>query len=256
MELLAMASTARFLEAQRGYFERQGVCFTLYTGRDQLSRYSSLVIFIPVENQGQFVSPAGIWRQFLAKNHPETRLIISGVEAINHHNYLDLLNLPNDFSVFFNNLKAVNEKSWAPIETEALDMRVKLRRFYEGHGRESVTYTLSKIIRKTETLAKRLKEVGYRQAWKEIFEPLKGETVTYTEEKWNELIRRWEHYAPFFQYLPFKEETEEAGRRIEYISPFFGNNCREEELYTSLECKKNLGWLYDTLDTIKQEYAP
>lgn len=255
MELLTLSSNARFLDAQKGYFERQEVGFAPYTEKTQLNNYPALVIFIPIECRGQFVSPVETWRQYLARHQPETCLIIAGIEAINHHNYLDLLSLPIDFSVFFHNLKAVSDAKWRPLETEAMDMQDKLRRFYEGHGNESVTYTLSKIRRKTETLAKRLKETNFPKAWKEIFEPLEGQTVAYTEEKWKELTRRWGHYAPFFQYLPFREEMEEVGRRIGLISPFFENNCREEGLYTRLEPKKNIDWIFDTLSTIKRGYV-
>lgn len=255
MEILALYSTAQFLEAQSCYFERQEIKFVPYTGITQLKEYPALVIFIPIECRGQFVSPVETWRRYLAGHHPRTRLIISGVEAINHHNYLDLLALPIDFSVFFHNLRAVNDAGWRPLETEAMDMQDKLYRFYEGHGKESVTYTLSMIRRKMETLATRLKETGYQQAWKEIFEPLGDEAAAYTEEKWKELIRRWEHYAPFFRYLPFSEEMEEVGRRIEIISSFFENNCREEELYARLEPKKNIDRIYEILNTIKQGYV-
>lgn len=255
MELLALAGDNRFLKAQRSYFERQNVRFVPYTGKDQLGDYPGLMIFIPIEYLGQFVSPTETWRRYLARHHPKTRLIIAGVEVINHPNYLDLLALPEDFSVFFHNLKVVTEADWQPIITEAVDMQDKLHRFYEGHGNESVTYTLSKIRRKMETLAGLLKETNYIKAWKEIFEPLPGEAAAYTEGKWNELVRRWAHYAPFFHYLPFREEIEEVGRRIALIAPFFRNNCREEELYIRLEPKKNIDWIFDTLNTIKRGYV-
>ncbi|MCB9048925.1 MAG: hypothetical protein H6556_05785 [Lewinellaceae bacterium] len=256
MELLALASDARFLNVHRNYFERQNVRFVTYTGKGQLEEFPGLMIFIPIECQGQLVSPVDIWRQFLAREHPEKRLAIAGVEAIEHHNYLDLLALPRNFFDFFDNLKAVDAEDWIKLDTEALDMEEKMRRFYEGHGKESVTYTLSKISLKIEILSTRLKETGYQQAWEELFEPLEGETVAYTEEKWKELHRRWGHYVSFFQYLPFREEMLEVGRLIAYVSPFFEHNCREEVLFTQLESRKNIDRIFEILDTIKQEYAP
>lgn len=255
MELLALTSEERFLKVHQSYFGRQNVRFVPYISKDQLNDFPGLMIFIPVECQGQIVSPLETWRLFLAKNYPEKRLAITGVEGIEHHNYLDLLKLPRNFSVFFDNLKPVDATDWQPLETEALDMREKLRRFYEGHGNESVTYTLSKINRKVEALSTRLKNDNYRHAWEVIFEPFEEETVPYTEEKWKELHRRWGHYSFFFQYLPFKEEMEEVGRRIEYLSPFFEENCQDEELYNKLEPKKNIVWIFDTLNTIKLEYV-
>lgn len=256
MELLTLTSEERFLKVHQDYFGRQNVGFVPYTGKDQLDDFPGLMIFIPIECQRQVVSPVEIWRQFLALEHPKKRLAVAGVEAVEHHNYLDLLDLPRNFSVFFDNLIAVDDPAWKPLETEAIEMREKLRRFYEGHGKESVTYTLSKINRKMAALVQQLKEVDYQQAWKEIFEPLEGETVAYTEAKWKELHRRWGHYACFFQYLPFKEEMEEVGRRIEHISPFFENNCREEALYTRLESKRNINRIIEILDTIKRRYVP
>lgn len=256
MELLALTNTDRFLKAQEAYFDRQNIKFTPFLDAGQLNQCQGLVLFIPIECQGQFVSPDEIWRYFLAKHYPDLQFILAGVEHIQHHNYLDLLHLPSSFSAFFHNLKPTSYNEWTPFSTEAMDMREKLHRFYEGHGDESVTFSLGKISRKMETLAKRLKQVSYPQAWKEIFEPLEGETTAYTEEKWKELHRRWGHYAPFFQYLPFRKDMEEVGRRIVFLSPFFENNCRDEKLFESLDCKVNIDWIRETLDTIKSEYVP
>lgn len=256
MELLALASTKEFLEARKAYFQKQGWAFVPFQDIQQLRQFPGIVIFIPIECQGQLVSPVETWRLFLANHYPACRLAITGVEELKHHNYLDLLALPEDLSAFLGTLIAVDDADWQPFGSEAMDMQDKLWRFFEGHGDESVTYSLSKITRKMETLAKKLKEAPYRQAWKEIFEPLEGETVAYTESKWKELRRRWEHYAPFFQYLPFKETMESVGQRLAGLSPFFENNCLDERLYDTLKCKENLNWVYTTLDTIKKEYVP
>ena len=209
-----------------------------------------LLLVCPIYCCGVYLSVEAIWKRHLQLFSPETLLLIAGFKGDRHSNYLDLFNLPADLNDFLKNTRTAKEK-WEPVFSGGLDMKEKLKRFFQGHGDESVTDILHKILRVLNIAQKEMDNyhTSYEELKTELIHPSR------LSEKWLELKNRWVNYYPFFEFLPFRQVFYSVDHLFKVVTPYFTSNCEEEYLFRELKCKENLKIIKDQLAHIGNHYV-
>ena len=181
-----------------------------------------LILFSPLYWNDHYLFTDYNWKAFLEQHAGKCKMISAGFYAASELNYLDLLNLPNDFSSFFAKARTA-EENWQPIFTDGLDMNQKLKLFFKGHGKESIIPAFSHIIRVTEIVNIEAAEgTSLEELNRELIEP------TNIVEKWHIFHNRWQAYYPFFGCLPFFSLFEKIDQTLEKIVRFFTGGCSPE----------------------------
>lgn len=211
---------------------------------------NTFLMVSPLNCNNIYISPETIWKKYLQLNNPDAIFLTAGFKSVQHSNYLDLLQLPENLPAFIDQAKPASQK-WEPPFSGGLDIKEKLRRFYQGHGDESVTDILYTIIRIFSIADVEMKRYGtpFRELSQELF------TQNAVPEKWRELKNRWTNYLPFFQCLPFWDVFTRVDRLFDHIDPFFRADCSEEMLFSDLNCMNTLKQIKDQLATVCNQYV-
>lgn len=253
-DVICITTKSQIPDALNGYFKRSG--FNLKTfllpsvDTAQINNSKYLLLISPFLINGIYVSAENIWKKYLYLEFPNTRLISVGFKKAEAKNHLDLLQRPKELKTFLQEAKKVSE-DWSPIDTGGLNMQEKLNRFFEGHGKESVTDELEKILR-ILTIAK--DEINEFQV---DYETVKKELILENRvpQKWQYLNNRWYSYKPYFKCLPFFPILEQIDHIFEQILPFFEQNCENENLFWEFDCVGKLKIIKDLLTPIGNQYV-
>jgi len=203
------------------YFSYENILDITKKKLDQFSELYHLVIIEPYKVQNIYFTISPIWKRHLAIHLPETKLIVMGFCNFQSRNYIDLLNLPKDFNAYVKNALTVSEDWEIPID--GADMQEYLKRFFEGHGTQSLISKLNRLqttFNSAETLIK-TGEATFQEVQNELLIP-------FGKSEWDGLIKRWKNYYPYFEYLPFYPQIEEIDKILKEISEFF--TCKENKL--------------------------
>jgi hypothetical protein len=175
---------------------------------------------------------------------------MAGFDHVQHSNYLDLLKLPADVGEAIYHARMAGEE-WTPVTTGGVDVAQKMNRFFEGHGDESVTYELQKMLRVCKIAKDELKihEADFSTVREELLLPNK------LPHKWNVLQSRWQFYMPYFQSLPYYGDFAKLEVIFYAVAPFFTGECSDENLFWETNCVKQLETLKTGLEKIENSYA-
>ncbi len=209
-----------------------------------------LVIQEPIFINNNYLSASFSWKNYLKLHSPRAVLLSAGFGNLQDANYLDLLKLPADIEeVFFHARMA--EEEWVPCTTGGIDVQEKIFRFFEGHGDDSVTDELHKMLRICKIARDELKihEADFTEVRNELLLPNK------LSHKWNVLQSRWQFYMPYFECLPYYQDFAKLGSLFKTIAPFFANECTEESIFWETRCVKNLELLKTGLEKIENSYG-
>ena len=209
-----------------------------------------LLVVSPFYCNNIYISAEAIWKRYLHLNSPDAIMLTAGFKTAKHSNYLDLLQLPANPQAFISRAKTAAGK-WEPPFSGGLNIAEKLRRFYQGHGDDSVTDVLHTIIRIFSIADVELKQ--YQTPFEELKADLFVSNAVTT--KWRELKNRWVNYLPFFQCLPFWDIFIGVDQLFDQIDPFFATDCAEEMLFWELNCLETLKQIKDQLATICNQYV-
>ncbi|MEN0003046.1 MAG: hypothetical protein AAF798_02840 [Bacteroidota bacterium] len=197
-----------------------------------------------------YVATTALWKKYFKATQPTTKLITSGFQAQQHSNHIDLLNWPDDVSLFLANARTVSEE-WEPIAEGGLDIQRKLYRFFEGHGDESLTDVLHRILM---TLTMAHDEMDkYQVAYTEVYEELLQHSNI--ASKWQLLLNRWVNYLPHFAALPFFTTFKSIDQALQTIAPYFEGGCTNEQLLRNLDCLETLRTIKEDLEIIARQYV-
>lgn len=215
-----------------------------------LTEAKVIILSSPMYFDGIYVSADGLWKNYLEYHHPEVLLLVAGFLEAKQSNYLDLLNLPEHFLSMLAQAKKAKE-NWLPLTTGGLNMEEKIRRFFEGHGDESLTDEFDKIFRILRIAGDELKnhQAGYEEVKNELL--LMNKLPT----KWKTLNNRWANYFPYFGSLPFFETFEQIEHWLRYIAPYFETGCEQETLFWQLNCLENIEKIKSNLTSISKHYV-
>lgn len=252
--IICIANNEDFIKTLEKYFSVQGEGFQSYKppfDKDlDTKKGDVLILQEPIIINNNYLSVSLCWKRYLKLHSPKTILIIAGIGKIQDANYLDLLQLPDDVQTFIESAKQVEEE-WIPTTSGGIDVAKKLNRFFEGHGDESVTDELYKMLRICKIAKDEL------TIHKTDFESVKNELLLANKlpHKWNVLQSRWQFYMPFFRGLPFFSHFQALDEILETLAPFFTSDCEKEDLFWKTDCVERLEMLKTGLEKIEANYA-
>lgn len=202
---------------------------------------SIFLLFSPVWIHNCFISCDQSWKNYLQIENPQVKLISVGTVEVVHPNYIDILNLPNNFNYFFTNAKPAAD-SWTPIYTGGLKMEAKLHRFFEGHGNDSVSQVFTPINRQLNIIKDELKQgTAYAELWSDLIIPAK------LPENWRIFRNRFINYYPYFFCLPFFTLFEKIYILVNELDAFFEQNCNNAKLFEALQCATKVNQIKELL---------
>ena len=209
-----------------------------------------IILSSPLYFDGIYVSADGLWKTYLEHHHPEVILLTAGFLEVQQSNYLDLLYLPDALGHILSNAKRAKD-NWTPISTGGLDMQEKIRRFFEGHGNDSITDQFDKILRILRIAGDELKlhQASYEEVKNELLLP------NHLPAKWSILQNRWTNYFPYFGSLPFYVAFEQVGAWLSAIAPYFETGCEQETLFWQLDCLERIEKIKSNLTSISKHYV-
>ena len=192
------------------------------------------ILLSPVWCNNHFISCDNTWKKYFEINSPDVRFISAGFAELTHKNYIDLLDLPSDFSVFFFNAKRAGEE-WKAADTGGLDMSKKLRNFFEGHGHDSIRQIFTPIYRILRIISDEIRQgTAYEELYSELIAP------NYLPQKWRIFQNRFSNYYPFFACLPFYPDFQQLKLLADSIDGYFEDKCQQETLWKSLKVEPNI----------------
>lgn len=209
-----------------------------------------LVIQEPILVNNNYLSASFCWKNYLKLHSPRAVLFSAGFGKVQDANYLDLLKLPADIEEAIYNARTAEEE-WIPRTTGGVDVYKKLFRFFEGHGDESFTDELHKMLRICKIARDELKihQADFEEVRNELLLPNK------LPDKWNVLQTRWQFYQPYFRCLPYFSDFASLDSLFNEIAPFFNSDCSKEELFWENACVERLKDLKTGLEKIENSYA-
>ena len=215
-----------------------------------LTEAKVIILSSPLVIEGMYFAAEGLWKKYLEHHRPEVILLNAGFKGAQHSNYLDLLSLPKDWASFIEQAQTVSA-NWTPISNDGMDMQEKIRRFFEGHGDESLTDTFNKIFRILKIVGDELKihQVDYEEVKRELILP------NHLPTKWLTLKSRWANYFPYFSCLPFFDEFQKIGEWLASINPYFESGCEQETLLWQLDCLSTIEKIKSNLTSISKHYV-
>ena len=176
------------------YFLNENIKINNITPDYFLNKVNLVIEPFKIKSIYSTISP--IWKRYLAIYSPETKLIVMGFCNFQSRNYIDLLNLPEDFNAYVENALPVSADWEIPID--GANMLDYLKHFFAGHGGNSLLSKLNQLKQSINIAHTQIinKESPFQEIWDELLLP-------YAKPEWFELINRWKNYYPYFEYLPF-----------------------------------------------------
>jgi hypothetical protein len=191
-----------------------------------------LLLVSPFLTERGSLNGNALWKRYLAQHCPQTKLIVVGFKKKSGINYLDVFDLPENLSHFFETAQPAGA-DWQPVDAGGAEMQQELRTFFLGHGNESIAEAVSDVF-KYCSLIDPADAAGYVLIKTEFLD------ANDVPQKWAGLQRRWAKYEWLFPYTPFYHLMQEIAAKISYISPYFDNKCTDREQFAKLEVNKHL----------------
>lgn len=174
---------------------------------------SVLIIFEPVKIDGINYSIYKIWKRYFELHFPLSKIIVAGFINQKDPNYLNLVNLPDDFQTFLSHALPVNADWEAPVD--CTDILERMRQFFKGHGKESLISQLNRIQQSLNVVY--VTVMNDENSFQEVRDSL---LFPYFMPEWRELSRRWDNYFSLFEYLPFLLIMQSVDNTFREISRF------------------------------------
>jgi DNA-binding response OmpR family regulator len=197
---------------ERQFSEVEWVPF--HIGMEDFQIYDAVLILEPFECLGKserkensqkgglYTSVFVLWKRFLAFHYPEVKLLVGGFGYSEHPNYLNLpaLSGRTDFSKLVRVANAVTDEWEDHVPVRGEDIQDKLKLFFEGHNKEGIIITMTKV---RQGLNHAYYDYGGREVRLGLFRRIWMETLVPLRNYIRLMQRRWENYAPFFENMPF-----------------------------------------------------
>jgi len=219
-------------------------------GVSELEKVDALLLHAPIKVYEEYIYYGEIWKAYLLHQKIEVKLIEVGFGPVHSKNYLNLLELPNQLEGVLHNAESIKMTALQPFSV-GIDLREKMKRFWDGHGKESVGEVLYKIKRKIHLIDRELERGDW--AYKKIIETYFDDN--YIQQQWQKFINRWNYYAPYFKYSPFCHKFTNINQIISSIHPFFKDDFNEEQFFHSLDVWKNISEVQLTLADLMEHYG-
>ena len=228
MYLSLLSTSSNVNELLSTYFQVQGIQHHVCDRVSSLDFHTCthLILTEPSFIEKESLTCASVFKEYLAKNHEHIHLIPAGTFAESHPNYLDLFNLPIDFTEFLAKLLPVKDP-WKIYQEQETTLRQYLSYFFNDHGSQSFMDRAPYFRMTLMSMDKAYNELPHSE------EKLCEDLIPMAKRQWAELKRRWDMYICFFQYTPFWIEVEKLDHELGDFSKFFDTHTifLERELF-------------------------
>lgn len=178
----------------------------------------------PAWGQAAYLSVEALWWRFLRQHYPTHRLLLASFQTSRHPNQLDLLALP-EAPLAWRNLTEPAHQQEKPPASGGMDLEDKLRRFFSGHGEDSVIAVINRL-RLIVQMAERevvMEQTPYPEVYRDLLAPAQ------LAAKWSEWQNRWVNYYPLFQQTPFAAVLRSVARDLHTLEPWMNSGGQAVE---------------------------
>lgn len=215
--------------------------------REEVNESLTIVLFEPIFISPSYYSIHRVWKSFLMNQAPSIKLIVAGFMGGNKTNYLDMLNLPDDFKVVSKKAEPVSSDFQIPIAGRNL-IEV-FEQLFKGHGNNSLLSQFNKILQSLNVITYSIAErsLSYHEIRETLIEP-------YLSPELDELIKRFEKYHTFFQYVPFLSDLIEAERTVNDIRRLLSHDLNKGYLFIEKDFEGQISQIIQNLQKIDEKY--
>ena len=214
------------------------------------SELSVVLLADLVEVEQQWYNLVNIWQAYLMDHGFAGKLLVIGFERNEHPFFIHAFQVTG-----WGEKVEVSEttQSWGVpfIVTHALEGREALKRFFDGHGQQSIMATVYKLNRKLNLLQREIKagEFHYDTL---IQDHIDAKVLV---KWWNAIKARWENYKELLLWMPGCHKIYQIRAHISKIDPFFREDCKYMELFNNLDVIGNFTLLQSDLAEIRNSYV-
>lgn len=225
----------------------KGLQMMPFVYENDLSNCEAFVLFSPLYVNGHYVSPDSVWKKYCGQYNPEMKFLTAGFANPSSLNYLELSDLPDNLPRFIKEAKPATDTGWQPANTGGLDMMEILRRFFTGHGNESIMQQFSSLLRIPANIQSALhRKFPHHEIYHRYLSD--GDLAG----RWQVFLNRWNRYYPFFACLPFYPKFQEIEKLVQKINVFFQSDKGGINLYLQIGCSESI----ETIKNLLAEIAP
>ncbi|MEY3243582.1 MAG: hypothetical protein RIR11_5021 [Bacteroidota bacterium] len=228
-----------FIPARKNWFKDNGYVPVPYSP-SLLSEAKVVLLVTPVRDQeGTWISPEPVWRNYLADTYPTIKVIQAGWhDSAPRENYLHWYDLPPNFEAFLQNSKTVAE-GWQPFDTMGADLRDIWAKFRDGHDKNGFMDWFIVVKRRCALAHQTIVEDSdeYQDMMEYLNEPD-------TLEAFRNTIQRWNRYAAIFAAAPFLDHIAALSACTKQLGLGW-EDCTHAELL-----KNRLAYFMETNDKI------
>ena len=184
--------------------------------KSALEEAYAIMLLVPTWGMNAFLSPVALWQQYLQLNAPDKRLLLASFESdFSHSNHLDLLRLTDYSAEWWEACQSVDQMDELP-PIVGVDLSEKLRRFFAGHGQDSIVAVLSRIRLVVQMASRELRKMQtpYDEIYRDLVAPAE------LGEKWREWRNRWINYYPLFEHTPIAASLKQIAKQTDGVEPW------------------------------------
>lgn len=224
-----------------------------------------LLLLEPIEIATQQYAISSVWKRWLLNHAAGTRLIVAGFAESNHPNFLNPLDIPNQFTDWLKQLPSVGayQLQYAGVDhnqidiysdpwnrflpVRGIDMIKEMSKFLDGHDPHySFNNQLFRIYKEFMDLIDNAPPDG-----KFEIEDIKHEFGR-AKHEWELLHQRWQYYGHLFSYLPFQPFAERTIRLLGVQSPL-SQLFQNTKTYISKKEIESICWIIKALLTAMKD---
>lgn len=228
------------------YYAQQGYEFVAFDAQISLES-DYIMLFTPLWQGDSLLVADAVWKSYLRINAPDTKLISIGFEEKMHHNYMFRLDMPLNLGDFLHQSKPCSEK-WEPVSIPGQSAALLLKRFYMGHGADSIISSFNSMHKDIKVIAE---EIAKNTDHKEIIDHMVNRPGTAgISGSWRSFRTRWDSYAPYFLLLPFAQSVETGNKLIQSMDAYFFENSENLDVFSELNIAEQLLQIKEILNEI------
>lgn len=218
--------------------------------QQKLPEAFGIMLLLPSWARGSYLSSVALWYQYLLSDYPEKRLLVASYQTKAHQNHIDLLRLSEYSHDWWQDSLKVKTMEDLPFYG-GLDLSGKLKRFFAGHGQDSVVAVLSRIRLVVQMACREMEKMQtpYIEIYNDLVAPAQ------LGEKWKEWRNRWINYYPLFEYTPIADQLEHVAALTERVEPWMLAGGAEEKALANGSVLRTLNEVRTQLQQIEKQYV-
>ena len=231
-------------------FVLKTVDLTTETWKHELPSSYGVMLLLPAWGGDLFLAPQNLWYRFLIQKHSHLRLFFVSYQQLSYCNHFDLLELNTYTKDDWLRVPNIAEMPKIP-DFEGIDLQDKLKRFFAGHGQDSVVATLSRIRLVVQMASREFSgmQTPYEDIFRELVQPAQ------LHKKWVEWKNRWIYYYPLFQYTPFAANLKKIATLTNTLEEWMRSGGQDEALIRNGQVLSVLNEVRSELKSIEEQYV-